>query len=292
LVKRQHYVPRFYLKGFVGLNHRLCTYSKSRRNYFDAKPEGICVESYLYEVSLRNACEASGGRFLAQGIVEKALFDYERSLAGGLQSFLTCCEAREYDSEAFSRGRLAVCRLIANLIVRHPRLLNDDRSKAHDLACEHFSSHKLDRALLRDLGLEAEADSMAELAIIVSHLFPGASVLPVARIISGLDSKSVVILEAPSGTHFITTSSPFFFEGIDEENYDFSTAYMPLSSRYAVLFRCSGDKTHSMLLSMGKVACMNAALLGENPIWEYAMACTRGSLEKAVRDYECAYLDD
>lgn len=73
-VKKQHYVPRFYLKSFTNQDGFLYAVKREPSGLgrkFQTKPEGICFEKYLHEVKRRTPIDRE--RFIEQGSAEKAL---------------------------------------------------------------------------------------------------------------------------------------------------------------------------------------------------------------------------
>lgn len=82
-VKKQHYVPQFYLKGFANSKGRLfalkCNTNKTIGEIFETKPYGVCAENYLYEV--QGPSVSDGRRYVEEGAVEKGLSHIESEIS-------------------------------------------------------------------------------------------------------------------------------------------------------------------------------------------------------------------
>ena len=48
---RQHYIPKFYLKNFIGMDNQPTVYDKVERKSHPAKLDSICYENFLYDIA-------------------------------------------------------------------------------------------------------------------------------------------------------------------------------------------------------------------------------------------------
>ena len=288
ITKRQHYVPRFYLRYFTNPDGKLNVYRRDADAFFLSAPEGVCSENYLYEVRHLGFGEENSSPEFLRNYIENQMAGAESRLAPLYEQLIACCDNHEFRAETFHEGRLAACILAANLIVRHPRLLEGDRMGASELTKTFLAANKLtDQELwmLEQIGIGDDLDIVSEIAIMQTLLFSGHPDVPFTRIFNAFADKKATILQAPVGMSFITTSMPLDLIGIDEDAYNFRIAYMPLSSKYAVLFSSDDHAALFNKASFEETAQFNAALLA-NSFWDTAMAQAKGSLEIAVRRYK------
>jgi len=288
--KRQHFVPRFYLRHFTNTKGKLQAYRIDTDSYFVAAPEGVCAENYLYEVKRLGFDEVDGNPEFLHNYIESRLSDLESELAPQYNQLISCCERHDFESDAFDEGRLAACALATNLMVRHPRFLEDDRLDASKLTKTFLATNKLTEDVWRMVLKIAiggdDPDALSEVAIMKALLFSEYPEVPSSRIYGAFTNKRITIVQAPVGMDFITTSMPFDFGGIDEDAYDFRVAYMPLSSKYAAFFTIYEHSSRFVEASMEEAVRCNTAILSHNSFWNTAMTGAKGSLEIAVRRWK------
>lgn len=289
ITKRQHYVPRFYLRNFTNAEGQLHTYRRQDGTRFTTAPENVCAENYLYEVDLSNVDDSKAAHSLLDNYIEGQLSGAEGRLAPYYGQLLRCCEEKTFDGKDFLDGRLAACILAANIVVRHPLMLMADRGNAktvvEDVEAEGGITEQ-EQAVLDLYGLGSNLETITDLAIMQTLLFSNHPDVPFNRIYNALADKRMAIVEAPALMRFITTSMPMYFLGIDEDNYAFDVAYMPLSYRYAALF--TDDKSVRQLskATIEETIRFNVALLDGNDVWDVAVANARGALDVALREWK------
>lgn len=288
-VKKQHYVPRFYLRSFTGQDGYL--YAVKRESdglgrMFKTKPEGICFERYLHEVEKRTSID--GERFIEKGSVEKALSKMEKDLADSYRALMDHLDAGGFsDSNEACTLLERLILLISLLIVRSPGYLKSSRNNAASFASELETQGFLtvaDRKKLATEGFGGEFESIVELAIQDVALFKfceGSPLYSLASLMLGMDCCFYV---APEGSEFITSSFPFFFGWADIQDDNPYCIYFPLSPRYGVLFNqrserdCSGGISHidSVVVDM-----LNRVLAYGSESWDFLIARDRGVLGNA-----------
>ncbi len=285
--KKQHYVPRFYLRHFTNNDGKLHAYRRDTGRTFIARPEGVCAKNYLYEVGNGKLDTEKESPELLCNYIEKQLAGAESKLAPLYEQFIACCDNRDFETESFHEGRLVACSLAANLIVRHPRLLERDRLSASELSKIFLATNKLtdhERWMLEQIGVGDRLDIVAEIAIMQTLLFSDHPDVPFTRIYNAFTNKKMSIIQAPAETSFITSSMPVYFLGIDEDNYDFDLAYMPLSYRYAALFTGNKKDRQFIKATIEGAIQYNVALLDGNDVWDVAVANARDTLDTALRE--------
>jgi hypothetical protein len=286
--KRQHFIPRFYLRQFTNAKGKLQVYRRGADSYFSAAPEGVCAENYLYEVKHLGFAE-SGNPEPLHNYIENKLASEESYLAPLYDRLIGCCDRHDFATEEFNEGRLATCKIAANLMVRHPCLLEDDRLGARDLTKTFLADNELSedewRTLVSNFVGSDDIDVLSEAAIMQTLLLSEYPEVPSNRIYRAFANKKMMIIQAPVGISFITTSMPLVFVGIDEDAYDFRVAYMPLSSKYAAFFTVYERSASFVEASTEDVVRCNAAILTDNGFWDTAIAQTKESLKTAVREW-------
>lgn len=135
--------------------------------------------------------------------------------------------------------------------------------------------------MLEQIGIGDNFDAVSEIAIMQALLLLDHQDTPFNRIRNAFARKKMAIVQAPTGTGFVTTSMPLDLIGIDEDAYDFQVAYMPLSSKYAALFSADKRVTAFGSASLEEIAQFNTELLANN-LWDVAMSQAKEALEVAV----------
>lgn len=103
--KRQHYVPQFYLRGFVGKKDQLFVIDRRTKEPFRTAPKNVAGETHF------NRIEVKG---MDPNAVEKVLSEFEGEAAPALERVKTACSlAKEEDRAAFIS-------LMAALALRNP----------------------------------------------------------------------------------------------------------------------------------------------------------------------------
>jgi Protein of unknown function (DUF4238) len=103
--KRQHYVPRFYLKGFVGEKDRLFVINRPTEKTFRTAPDNVAGENYF------NRIEVAG---MDPNAVEKGLAEFESETAPALERI------RATKSLVSEEDRAALANLMAAVALRNP----------------------------------------------------------------------------------------------------------------------------------------------------------------------------
>ena len=239
MTRKQHWVPQFYLRYFADSSGQLSVYNRKTGSFFSAKPENLCSKRDLYEVKYSNAGTWDVDRHYLQNFIEVELSEVESRLSSSCAKLLQCCEDRVFEGDDFQQGRMALCELAANLIVRHPDAMNVDREKARrsaDVLQEAGALTERDLELLEWSDWREDYQALAELAISSTLLFSDSKDVPINRIREAFLEKQLSVLEAPMGLGFITASIPIAIFGPEDDSYDFDLAYMPLTNKYAALF--------------------------------------------------------
>lgn len=238
MIKNQHYIPRFYLKNFAASDSMLSVIrieSGKPGCVFRCKPDGICSEKYLHEVKNR-----LGGAYFEEGAIEGMLSQLESRLAPNYEDLLRrLSDGAFIDSSDYDELTNSLMAFIASLVVRHPKWLGPERDKAPNLISLMFEKEAItqnDVDTLGDIGVEVDLPAIVELAIMDTALFSTAERAPLMQLVDMLKPMNIAFLAAPEERDFIATSFPLHVEWRQSEDADPVSVYLPLSSRFAVMF--------------------------------------------------------
>lgn len=292
-VKIQHYVPRFYLRSFTNESGYLSVVRRDAgglKPVFRTGPENVCAENYLYEVRRREALGEDG--FVEKGVIEDALGKIENDLAPAYRMALSYL-----DTGKMPKGEECVelitwlAFLLAFLIVRNPKWLNEVRGNAGARSAELFSSGFFsDEDILQmDLaGYEDEFEAIVELAYLDTALFRLDKGAPMYDLLVLLLDMDCLFYIAPEGSEFVTTSLPVHVEWKDESDESPCGIYFPLSPRHAVVFRqrLEEDRYVSIThLAAVEVDSFNRILMNGDGLWEFLIARDRSKLDRLIEEY-------
>ena len=288
MTRKQHWVPRFYLRHFADSSGQLHAYNKSSGVFYRTKVEDVCSKRDLYEVQYSDIEADSDDKYYAQNLIETKLSESESQISVSYSRLLQCCKDAILEGDAFRQGRQAVCKLASNLIVRHPATMLADRNRAREgssMLLEDVVLTEEEKALLDLSGWNGDHKALAELSVSATLLFSEDGSVPANRIYEAFLEKRFCILEAPIGSEFVTTSMPMFIIGPEDDSYDFDFAYMPLSSKYAALFTGDSSLGPFHRLNFPHVELMNRLLLLNCKHWDVALSRGIDPLEHAIRDW-------
>lgn len=293
-VKNQHYVPRFYLKSFAddsGILSVVRRDASGLKPIFRTKPENVCAENYLYEVR-RRASEGEDG-FVERGVIEDTLGKIESDLAFVYQSLLGSLDNRELPKgEECVELLTRLAALVALIIVRNPKWLNEVRSNACSYSAEllsngFFSDEDISQMDLA--GYRNEFEAAVELAYMDVALFRFDEGTPMHDLLALLLSMDCRFCIAPEGSEFVTSSLPVHAEWKDECDKDPYSFYFPLSPRYAVVFRQRLEKDRCVSITRMaaiEVDSFNRILMNGDGLWEFLIAKDRPYLERVIGEYQ------
>lgn len=116
ITKKQHYIPKFYLKNFCNEKGSLIVYDPKYRNYSSKTPAQICYADYLYETAVND------GFFLFANDIEKQFSKNETVYANTISKILLMCKKTENANALIcsSKDKDILIRFVANLYLRNP----------------------------------------------------------------------------------------------------------------------------------------------------------------------------
>lgn len=291
-VKKQHYVPRFYLKSFTNQDGFLYAVKREPSGLgriFQTKPEGICFEKYLHEVKRRTPID--GERFIEQGSAEKALSKMENDLAYDYRLLIEHLDSGVFsDTDETCELLERLILLISLLLVRSPKYLKRVRSNAASYAVELEAEGFLtdvDRKEMDAEGFGEEFESIVELAIQDAALFKFCEDAPLHSLVSLMLRMDCGFFVAPEGSEFITSSLPIFPEWSDIQESDPYSIYFSLSPRYGVVLKQKSENDRLVSISHidgSAVDVFNRALMYGNDSWDFLIARDRECFELLVKE--------
>ena len=185
MTRKQHWVPRFYLRHFADSSGQLHAYSRQKGSFFRTNCENLCSMRDLYEVEHADATGDATDRFYAQNLIEVKLSEFESRIAPFYNRFLERQKEDQCEGEEYSDGKAAVCELAANIIVRHPISMRVDKKWSRETAEEllrnvHLTPYEL--GLLDWSDWRGDSQAVVELAAAATMLFSNDDIVPVNRI--------------------------------------------------------------------------------------------------------------
>ncbi len=215
LTKKQHYVPRMYLKRWQCENDKklLVITKKAQYNIVQAVSvdDKLFYQEYCYDISNPD------GSFWTSNEVEKALGNYELKHNRLLERILCCCEK---DVPILDKGTNRIedfLEFVALMVIRNPN--SELQFKFDGIPCSTSQLDNLFHTMFGDnwkiTALQVVANSISQ-----KHLFK-----LVEAVNKNANVPEVYFLKAADKTYFITSDNPVLCHK--------QWSYIPLSPRYA-----------------------------------------------------------
>lgn len=288
--KRQHYLPRFYLEGFTNKNGQI--FSVRRENFINPSPvkqisiSNIGVKNNLYEIQ----AEHSPDGYIERNSTERWLSNAENYFAPRIKQLIN---TDLYAGDTFPENGLelieAVIVFAANLFVRNPKILLEQREKslqiAKQLLDDNFFTDE-DMSVLTQMGYDQDINSVVESAIQHAEIrmldTDGSSM---QQIVHSLMTMNLSLLKTPPGAFFISASFPFVILGESSPDTDILFVYLPLSASSAVQFTRTNDERllECRHLAVDNVIRLNKCLIKLNNLWDYIISPDERSLLALTR---------
>jgi hypothetical protein len=244
--RKHHYVPQFYLRGFVGEKDMLLVFDRETKEPYRTKPHGVAGQRDF------NRVEVEG---MDPNAVEKLLSEFEGEVAPHLDNAIAA------KSIADEKDRAAIVNLMAAMTMRNPKRRNElggviDRFTRHFLEKkENFDAYAAD---MKKQGKEVEF-SLEELrGELAAADFAPAKEGVMAIEIDQHDratellwrKKWQLVIAADDSGGFVTTDDPVCVRWTDRQEHadrpgldeDDAEIIFPLSTKLAVRGRTEGDE--------------------------------------------------
>ncbi|MFR8832056.1 MAG: DUF4238 domain-containing protein, partial [Eggerthella lenta] len=126
--KKQHYVPKFYLRGFCGSGDTVFALDKESGGIFTPSVGDFCAERYLYE-SLSNDPNWYKGKFVYPNYTEDGLCELESAFAPVLKRVAALCVPNAPFTCVGDDDARIIASFVANAIARHPSVFKPLRNE-------------------------------------------------------------------------------------------------------------------------------------------------------------------
>ena len=137
ITKKQHYIPRFYLRRFTDDAGYLHIYDFDKQRYIKSVPKEFGYEKYLYETRLSKP-NRMGEQFLLTNDIENIFAKYEGEFDSFLKKLDSICTPNQRKGALILHGQEKdiLRRFIANLFFRNPVTM--DRMNLNEVPDDFF----------------------------------------------------------------------------------------------------------------------------------------------------------
>ncbi|CAH0146244.1 DUF4238 domain-containing protein [Stenotrophomonas lactitubi] len=211
--KRQHYLPRFFLQGFIGQDQCLAVYDRSTGQMRRQQPLNTGAVGHLYTINDEDGrqrfeweqalgkIESDASRILPILLGGNPLQDDARAAIALFVGTLAVRTPEFIQSVGEATGQLVK-------ILTQTAFANDERALASLRGCPEFAG--LDEGELRERA-EGLADFTArgDFTVNVDHQWSVSMALPMGQHIAQvLAARHWSVLEAPAGAAFVVSDAP------------------------------------------------------------------------------------
>lgn len=229
VTRRQHIVPKFYLKQFTDVDGYLHCYKKTGGKYFPARPNDICFKDYGYEVENPFGPQ----RFLLANEIENMFCSLEGEYSSVLHSVVDKCSVNSTGLSLIctSREKETLASMVANFITRNFLVVSSfvDEDVTQDLLRNDQEIKAVD-CLLREMNM-GEARPFLELAQMKMFLSPSEDGVT-KRIVEDRLGMNLSFFVTHTSS-FITSDYPVGYNCTSEE---LLMARIPLSTKVMAVY--------------------------------------------------------
>lgn len=277
--KKQHYVPRYYLRRFTDEGERLWVDDLVRGKRYKSNVGDVCEENYLYEMLAKPT--AWHGSIILPGRIERRLSEIE----GDQAKLLTRVDRQAESGRITEKDRRGVAWVIAHFIARHPAMLAEYEPDYDAMMSDPLVREGCE--LLEEHGMGSDIEVLANGANLMVLTLWRRKGSPTYFAKANLESLNYRFLKTSGDARFITSSLPPHFNTSEradgKEHID--DLLMPLSSTLAVEYGKSFASTSKPVeVSDEEVVRMNAGYYLGVPLREKVLAGRESDLSTA-RDY-------
>lgn len=229
--KRQHYVPKTYLKPFSssGRNkNMLWAYFLEQKRMRFLAIDDVCVQNYLYEHYVRY--DDSEPEFISPNSIENGYMQFENKYRAIIEKIFNS-QNGVISLTAEERNILTV--FVVSMLFRHPTFVNMEKA-LHE---KYYDLHKEWKDELANKFQEVD-DIYLKMSylhrMLEMHQDPNQS-LTIQAMKSTLDKDQLCVFKSHTG-EFVTSDAPIvnMYGGINGLKYDL--VGMPISPKYFVAF--------------------------------------------------------
>ena len=236
--RRQHIVPKFYLKLFSDEKGQLSVYDTEKQRYFIASPDKICVGNLVYETEWENA-DPRLGKYVHPNSIEIAFSEKEAQYKQLLDVLLNGCSNAipEKQVVCMVEEKRLLAEFVANTFLRDPDVfcgIIDADYSIEEIKKIDLYDHT--QELFTEMGW-GSPDSFISHAIKQKIFEPSVDGSPAQKAVEQLLSMDMVFFRS-LGPRFITSSHPVTL--FDVYNKKIGKAgfvvYFPLSPEIMLMY--------------------------------------------------------
>lgn len=244
--RKHHYVPQFYLRGFVGKKDMLLVFDRETKEPYRSKPHGVAAQRDF------NRIEVEG---MDANAIEKLLSEFETEIAPALEKVIAD------KSIADEKNKAAIVNLMAAMTIRNPKrrkevskvIENFTRSflgKKENLDAHVADTKKQGKNV--DLTIEEVRNGLAEMDLTPSRESIIAAEIdqhdPAAERL--WNKKWQLMIASDDSGGFVTTDDPVTIRWTDGQEHadrpglaeNNSEIIFPLSTKLALKGRADGEE--------------------------------------------------
>ena len=277
--KKQHYVPRYYLRRFTEEGERLWVDDLARKRRYKSNVGDVCEENYFYEMLAEPT--AWHGSIILPGKIEKRLSQIEGEQADLLKRVDRQIEIGRVNE----KDRRGIAWLIAHFIARHPAMLADYEPDFDAMMGDPLVREGCE--LLEQLGMGGDIKVLANGANQMVLTLWRRKGSPTYFAKTNLEALNYRFLRTSGNARFITSSLPPHFNTSEKadgkEHID--DLLMPLSNTLAVEYgKTFASNSKPIEVSDEVVVRINAGYYLGVPLREKVLAGRESDLSDA-REY-------
>ena len=288
MTKRQHYVPRFYLRNFTDADGYLWVYDTQNSCVKRMQPEAICAESYLYETKFENP---QAGKFVNPNEIECHFRKYEKEYSDLIRRIKSICVPEQNINALFlnAKEKRVLISFVVNLFVRNPQ--NMQELNLTELSNEVYRSKDYENAAKKLLD-ECDIDDTksfflaAQKNVMLTEEFPGS--LPM-QIMQNLLRLNFTFLFAQEDM-FITSDVPVIAgEDLSITDGNPTCLFSALTPKVAVIFGnyqfLAGKRNQMVPIKRKTVSHLNklSIVQTQDLYRRWIISCSKDQIEKYGR---------
>jgi hypothetical protein len=230
MTKRQHYVPKFYLRNFSTVDSMLWGYDKLSRKYFESNPNGICYKNDLYETPWESHDEKLG-KYVLQNQIECNFVNNEGTYSTLLKKIINICGNPQNRNALICNKdeKRTLASFVINMLLRNPwSLVQAEVNSVEDELMKNEEIQSINQLLQQiNFGDIKSLIKSANKKVWLVDEFAGG--VPVQLTNELLDLSYNVFVSKDH--QFVTSDFPVLYEIYEPVKGDshFKTIYLPIS---------------------------------------------------------------
>lgn len=232
--KKQHYIPKFYLRQFAEGEH-IYVYDKVIRKLYRRKIDEVCCEKHLYETKWSSS-KHPDKKFLNYNKIEKDLSRRESEYSKLIKKINKICLSGENDNALICRKseKEQLRSFVANITCRHPRYIKavDEDVVNSNLSDDEEMQPYVEIINTFDLG---DPKAFLRMGAKIGVLSEDMEESPSNEVKKQLESMEFCFC-VTDNKEFIISDYPLFVAHKDEESDELDSLFIPLHPKVGILF--------------------------------------------------------